>query len=104
MGVSLCKDTRGDVGTNEEVVARVTDKERLLQILTAIAFSDIRDYLDFGPEGVKAKPLPQIDNIKLYALKTHRVGKTGRSFCIRLHDKGKALAMLLKFTGEKRSM
>ena len=81
----------------------MTDREKLLEILTAIAFSDIRDYLDFGRDGLKAKSLAEIDNIKLYALKTYRANETRRSFCIRLHDKGKALAMLLKISGGHRS-
>jgi hypothetical protein len=102
MGVSLCKGTWRDFGTNEEVIARVTDRQKLLVILTAIAFSDIGDYFEFEPDGLKAKSLAEINPHKLYALRTYRADETRRSFCIRLHDKGKALTMLLKLTGEQR--
>jgi hypothetical protein len=81
----------------------VKEREKLVEILTAIAFSDIRDYLDTGPDGEKAKSLEEIDPIKLYALKTYRTDSTRRSFCIRLHDKNKALGMLLKITENQRS-
>lgn len=103
MGISLCKGTRSDVRPNEEVIARVIVKVKLLEILTAIAFSDMGDYLDFRPDGVKAKNLTEIDPVKLHALKIYRADTTRRSFCIRLHNKGKALTMLLKITGGLRS-
>lgn len=103
MGVSLCKGTWGNVRPNEEGIARLIGKVKLLEVLTAIAFLDIGDYLDFGPDGVKAKNLAEIDPVKLHALKLYRADTTRRSFCIRLHNKGKALTMLLKITGGLRS-
>lgn len=103
MGISVCKGTRPHYGSGEEDFEGVIVKLKLLEVLTAIAFSDMGDYLDFGPDGLRAKSLSEIDPIKLYALKTYRADKTRRSFCIRLHDKGKALAMLMKIPGELRS-
>jgi len=82
----------------------LTNHEKLLEALKAIAFSDITDYVDFGPDGLKPKRLEDIDPVKLHALKTYRVNKTGKGFCICLHDSNKALAMLLKISGgQKRS-
>lgn len=90
-------------GAIEEDIARVIDIVMLLEIINAIAFSDIRDYIDFGPDGLKVKNLAEIDTLKLHPLKTYRVDNTRKTFCIRLHDKGKALAMLLKITGGLKS-
>lgn len=103
MGLPVCKDTWHDGRENEEGVGYMIDRIRLIEALTVIAFSDIRNYLDLGPDGLKAKSLAEIDTMKLHALKKYRVNQTRRSFCIQLHDKGKALTMLLKITGRLRS-
>jgi hypothetical protein len=99
MGVSVCKGKWSDPWAIEEGTARVTERGKLLEALAAIAFSDIRDYFELKSGSMKLKKLGEIDPVKLHALKTYRTDKTGRLLSIRLHDKGWALAMLLKLTG-----
>ncbi len=80
----------------------MTEKQELIEILKAIAFSDIRNYLDYGPKELRPRSIAEIDPGKLHALKTYWGGKSHKSFCIRLNDKVKALAMLLKISENHR--
>ncbi len=102
MGVPLCKDTRSDTQTVEEVPSGLTEKEKLIEILRAIAFSDMRDFVDLRLDGLRAKRIEEIAPTKLYALKTYWANETRRSFRIHLHDKVKALDMLLKINERNR--
>lgn len=77
----------------------MTNAEEVLQIIKAIAFSDITDYCEFGPDGLKPKNLEAIDPIKLHALRTYRFNKKGKLVCVALRDNNRALSLLLKMTG-----
>ena len=70
--------------------------DKVLQELAAIAFSDIRDYVEFSEEGLKAKPISHLTPEQARSIKiiTGDPGKIGSTFSIRLHDKLTALELI----------
>lgn len=78
-------------------LADVEDQEIIAE-LKAIAFSDLRDYVDVTPEGViKIKPLHHIDGIAAKAVQEIYMGQHGPR--LRLHSKRHALERLGAWKG-----
>lgn len=78
------------------------DADRVLYQLKAIATSDIRDYLSYGPKGVTLKDSRGLTNEQSAAIEevTETVGSKGRSTVrCKLYDKLKALDMAMKHLG-----
>ena len=90
----------GRVATARAALERATGE------LAAIAFSDIGDYFDAVG---RVLPLEEIAPVARKALKTYSVkrhtlrdGSECKRFVVRLHDKGRALAMLARGLGMGR--
>lgn len=78
------------------------EADRVLYQLKAIALSDIRDYLSYGPNGVVLKDSRQLTSGQSAAIEevTETVSSKGRSAVrFKLHDKVKALDMAMKHLG-----
>lgn len=78
------------------------EADRVLYEIKAIATSDIRDYLSYGPNGVVLKDSRGLTNEQSAAIGevTETLSSKGRSTVrFKLHDKLKALGMALKHTG-----
>jgi len=75
------------------------EADRVLHQIKAIALSDIRNYLSYGPNGVTLKDSRGLTDEQSAAIEevTEIVGSKGRSTVrFKLHDKLKALGMALK--------
>ena len=74
---------------------RITS-DMVLQEIAAIAFSDIRDYVEQDEEGLKVKPIHTLTAEQARAIKivTGKPGVSGSIFSLRLHDKLKALELI----------
>ncbi|HEV2265573.1 MAG TPA: terminase small subunit [Stellaceae bacterium] len=76
--------------------------DRVVEELAAIAFSDIRHILDFGPDRVRLLPADKMSATDRAAIKSISV-RIGRRGCghvrVRLHDKFAALMMLERHLG-----
>lgn len=76
--------------------------DRVVEELAAIAFSDIRKILDFGPNHVRLRPASEMSTFDRAAIKSISV-RIGRRGCgnvrVRLHDKFSALYMLERHLG-----
>jgi len=73
----------------------LTDKT--ISELQAIAFSDITDFCSFGASGVRLKSLSEVDPQKIVAVREVVNGK--RETGVKMHDKMKALELLMKYLG-----
>lgn len=68
--------------------------ERIIEELARIGFSDIGQFVEYGPDGVKIKPSRDIDTRCLSEV-SERVGKDGTGEVkFKLHDKINALTQL----------
>ncbi len=99
MGISLCEVAGVNTRTTEEGFERLIERVRLLKSLEAIAFADIRDYVTFEEDGMRARAWDEIPPFKLHALKNLKTDERGMVVYIELRDKVKALTLLLKITG-----
>jgi len=73
--------------------------DRILQALSALAFSDIRKIIEWGPDGILAlKPSDEIDDTTAAAIVSLKVGKDG-TIIPQLATKEKALEMLGRYVG-----
>ena len=76
--------------------------DRVVEELAAIAFSDMRKILDFGPDRVRLLPASAMSAADRAAIKSISV-RIGRRGCghvrVRLHDKFAALMMLERHLG-----
>ena len=79
--------------------------DRVVEELAAIAFSDMRKILDFGPDRVRLVPASAMSAADRAAIKSISV-RIGRRGCghvrVRLHDKFAALLMLERHLGMSR--
>lgn len=70
--------------------------ERVLRELAKLSFSDMSDYVDWGPDGVTLKPGVELDDIQTAAIAeiTETTTQHGGSQKIKLHDKKGSLELL----------
>ena len=75
--------------------------DKVLKELAAIAFSDIRDFVKLGEEGLQLIPLCDLTAEQARAIKIITKGPGGResSFSVRLNDKLKALELIGRHLG-----
>lgn len=80
--------------------------DRVVEELAAIAFSDIRNILDFGTDYVRLRPASSMTAFDRAAIKSISV-RIGRRGCgqvrVRLHDKFSALYLLERHLGIDKS-
>jgi phage terminase small subunit len=78
------------------------EADRVIKELVLIAFSNICNYVDFGPQGAKLKDLSEIPDESARAIKHVKQSFTsdnGGPFNIKMHNKLLALDMLAKHLG-----
>ena len=89
-----------------ELQAKVAERleitsDMIAQEYAKIAFSNIRDYLKFGPDGVKLKDHEEIPPDELAAIEmvSETITENGGSLKFKLYDKKSALDSLAKHLG-----
>lgn len=86
----------------KERAARVKiEADNVLRELARIAFSDMRDFVDWGPEGVRLKPSAELgdDDAPCVAEVTQTSTEHGGSIRFKLHSKTEALRDLCRHLG-----
>jgi phage terminase small subunit len=76
-------------------------QERVVQELAGIAFSDLRHYVQWGPDGVRLEPSATLTPAHSRVVKqvVETVTKEGQTLRITLHDKVSALDKLARHLG-----
>lgn len=82
---------------------KITDKleltqEKVIQELMKVGFSDVKNYIDIGPKGIKIKELKDIDTKALGAA-SMKISKGSLNIDFKLHNKEKALELLGRHLG-----
>ncbi len=77
------------------------DADNVLRETAKLAFSNIKDYLTFGPGGVKLKESDELTDDQLACVSevSETVTKDGGSKRFKLHDKTKNLELLFRHLG-----
>lgn len=79
------------------------NQERIIKELVKIAFSDMSEFISWGPDGIEIKWSDNLNEMQTGAVaevsQTKGKGKIPNSVKFRLHDKLKALEMLGKYLG-----
>lgn len=70
---------------------------RLVKELARIAFSDIRNYTQWGPEGVELRPYAELSDDDAAAIAEVTQYTSGKGARLRLHDKRGALEALARY-------
>ena len=73
-------------------------QDRIAEELAKIAFSDIKDFVEFGPKHLKIKQDKDVDGACIQEVSSH-TGTRGASTKLKLHDKMKALELLGRYKG-----
>ena len=82
---------------NREKRTEIT-QDRVLAELGKIGFSDLKDFVEFGPDGVSLKQDADVDGA-VVAEVSETATQLGSSKKIKLHDKMKALELLARHMG-----
>ena len=85
-----------------EIAGRLEiDAARVIEEFARLAFADIRDYVEWGPDGVRLKPQSEIGKAASAALVEFvaRKNKRGTRLTVKLNAKLKALEALAKHLG-----
>jgi phage terminase small subunit len=72
-------------------------KERILEELKAISFSDIRDYLDFNGRTIRFKNFKTLTDTQVKAIESIKKGKNGIE--LKLHGKSWTIERICKMLG-----
>lgn len=90
-----------DLGSIAEHAAQFgITPERVLQEYARIAFADLRRMVDWGPEGVTAKPASALSDADAAAVsEVSPVGAATGQFRVRLYDKKAALDAVARILG-----
>ncbi len=81
------------------LASHMNRKDRIIEELACVAFSDIGDLVEWSPEGPKVKPLDKLLPAPRRAVARLSVGAKGGTFRIALHDKLPALEKLCRLFG-----
>jgi phage terminase small subunit len=73
-------------------------QERIAEELSKIAFSDIKEFIEFNSKAVKIKDSKDVDGAVIQEVSSH-TGLRGTSTKLKLHDKMKALELLGRYKG-----
>jgi hypothetical protein len=74
-------------------------KDRIIEELACVAFSDIGDLVAWSPDGPQVKPLDKLLPATRRAIARLSVGAKGGTFRIAMHDKLSALEKLCRLFG-----
>lgn len=91
------QDALQDAQKRREKRTEIT-ADRVLTELAKIAFSDLTDFVEFGPEGIKIKPSDQVDGAALSEV-SEMVTMAATTTSVKLHPKMRALELLCKHLG-----
>lgn len=88
-------------GMARQVAAARVTQDRVLAELARVAYADMRDFAEWGPEGVTLKPSAQLSEDAALAVAevSQRETKGGRQVTFKLHDKLGALIQLGRHLG-----
>ena len=102
IGFQLLEKTRVQAAIQEALQARekrtLITQDRVLAELGKIGFSDLKDFMEFGPDGVSLKQDADVDGA-VVAEVSETATQLGSSKKIKLHDKMKALELLARHMG-----
>ena len=76
-------------------------QEWVLQEIARVAFADMSQFVEWTPDGIKIIDSAELTKDQLAAISevSVEVTENGRIVCIKLHDKAKALELLLRLAG-----
>jgi phage terminase small subunit len=86
-------------GKKEIVAERCVTADRVLREYARIAFSDMRNYVDWDKDGIKLMPQEAIDDFKAGAIADIDISQDGAVAKVKLHDKKAALDMVARHVG-----
>lgn len=86
------KELQDDLRTHSDI-----KKNDILEELSAIAFSDIRDYVSFNGKRIIFKPFDKLTNRQAKAIESIKKGKSGVE--LRLHGKSWTVERICKMLG-----
>lgn len=97
-------DIRAELQKTQVKLAKKFDvtEESIMSELASIGYSNMRDYVDFGPVGVTLKEMSELTDIQTAAIQevSHNLdGEGGGSVKFKLYDKAKALVDMGKHIG-----
>ena len=102
IGPQLLGKTRVQAAIQEALQARekrtLITQDRVLAELGKIGFSDLSDFVEFGPDGVSLKQDADVDGA-VVAEVSETATQFGGSKKIKLHDKMKALELIARHLG-----
>ena len=102
IGFQLLEKTRVQAAIQEALQARekrtLITQDRVLAELGKIGFSDLKDFVEFGPDGVSLKQDADVDGA-VVAEVSETATQLGSSKKIKLHDKMKALELIARHLG-----
>lgn len=74
-------------------------QDMVVQQLAKVAFSDLKEYVEWGPNGIVIRPSDNVDGTVLQSISETMLPKGGKKTEIKLTDKMKALELLGKHLG-----
>ncbi|MGP0565567.1 MULTISPECIES: terminase small subunit [unclassified Nitrospina] len=88
-------------GLDERSKRLETRRERLLNELSSIAFTNISDVCTWGPEGIHLKPMEELTPEQKVGISqiTFSFDKNGKVIGVKMHNKLRALHLLAKHMG-----
>ena len=86
------KELQDDLRTHSDI-----KKNEVLEALSAIAFSDIRDYIVFNGKKITFKPFDKLTNRQAKAIESIKKGRNGIE--LRLHGKSWSVERICKMLG-----
>ena len=102
IGYQLLQKTTVQAAIQEALQARekrtLITQDRVLAELGKIGFSDLKDFVEFGPDGVSLKQDADVDGA-VVAEVSETATQLGSSKKIKLHDKMKALELIARHLG-----
>jgi phage terminase small subunit len=102
IGFQLLEKTRVQQAIEQAMKRRIKrvefDQDTVVQQLARIAFVDMKDVAEFGPDGVKARDCEEVDGTLLSEVSETKT-KDGGTIKVKLSDRMKALELLGRHMG-----